>query len=161
MSETYKAWTDANGRYFDWLEELWAMEAEWRARGGDARELMRPVSELQVPKLSFLVECLQAVRRNPDVMGKIGEMARLYPTPDRVPQDESSDLAHLVRMFLTWFELKRSGQAAYKPSALNPTASGALYAILYNQERSGLRCSDADAIRQDVLPAFFVDDISK
>ncbi|MFC5324231.1 hypothetical protein [Bradyrhizobium oligotrophicum] len=162
MSETYKTLTDANGRYFDWLEELWAMEAERSARDGDTQEsLMQPVSELQLPRLSFLVACLEAIRGNPDLMSKIADMARLHPTPDQLPQDESYELAHLVRMFLTWFELKRSGQTRYTPSPMNPTASGALYGILYDQERGHLRCSDAEAIRQEVLPGLFVDDLSR
>jgi hypothetical protein len=37
MTEKYKPWTDANGQYFSWLEELWALDAEKKARG-DSQE---------------------------------------------------------------------------------------------------------------------------
>jgi len=160
-TEKYKPWTDANGQYFDWLEELWALDAERKARDGDTQKsLMIPVSETLLPKLSFLVDCLKAIRSNPDLMSKISNMARLYPTPDQVPEIESHELAHLIRMFVTWFELKRElGQNAVTSQPMNPTASGSLYGILYDQERGSLRCSDAEAIRQEVLPDFFVDDL--
>jgi hypothetical protein len=159
--EKYKPWTDANGQYFSWLKELWALDAEQKARSGDTQEsLMIPVSELRLPKLSFLVDCLKAIRGNPDLMSKISDMARLYPTPDRLPEEESRDLTHLIRMFLTWFELKRElGQSGMASPPSNTTASGFLYGILYDQERGSLRCSDAEAIRQEVLPGFFLDDL--
>ncbi|WP_028138295.1 hypothetical protein [Bradyrhizobium japonicum] len=160
MTEKYKAWTDANGQYFDWLEELWALETEQKAKGGDTQEaLMMPVSELRLPKLSFLVDCLAAIRANPDLMGRISQMAHRYPTPDLLPENESHELAHLVRMFLTWFGLKKESVQGRTSSPLNPTASGFLFGILYDQERGSLRCSDADAIRQEILPGFFVDDL--
>jgi len=156
MTETYKPWTDANGRYFDWLEELWALEAERKPRSEDTQEsLMMPVSELRLPTLSFLVDCLEAIRGNLDLMGRISNLARRYPMPDQLPEQESRELAHLVRMFITWFELKReSGQGRTTSPPMNTTASGFLYGILYEQERRILRCSDAEAIRQEILPGF-------
>ncbi|MBR1270152.1 hypothetical protein JQ629_21990 [Bradyrhizobium sp. AUGA SZCCT0222] len=159
--EKYKPWTDANGQYFSWLEELWALNAEQKARSGDSQEsAMIPVSELQLPKLSFLVDCLKAIRENPDLMSKISDMARLYPTPDRLPEDESRELTHLIRLFLTWFELKRDlGQNGIASPPSNPTASGFLYGVLYDQERGSLQCADAEAIRQEILPGFFLDDL--
>jgi hypothetical protein len=93
-------------------------------------------------------------------MSKISDMARLYPTPPDGAPEESIELAHLIRMFISLFELKSElAQGGIASPPLNGTASAFLYGILYDQERGSLQCSDAEAIRQEILPGFFVDDL--
>src|SRR3954469_12523382 len=55
--EKIKLWTDETGNYFPWVEELWALQAKL-----NPESIYRPVSEMALPKLSFLVNCIAAIR---------------------------------------------------------------------------------------------------
>jgi hypothetical protein len=147
-------WTDESGDYYPWLKELWALqakrEAEFAARG---ESTARPVSDMPRPRLSFLVDCMTAIRNTPEVMNKIKDFARKYPTPDKIPLDESRELAVFIGMFLTWLELK-DGQDNFG------LARASLYGILYDIEVGSVRGSDADLIRRENVPGSFVDDLA-
>jgi hypothetical protein len=150
-----KLWTDESGNYYPWVEELWALaaerEAEFAARG---ESTLRPVSDIPRPKLSFLVNCMMAIRNTPEVIGKIKDFARKYPNPEQIPKDESSDLAAFISMFLSWLEFKDGQQDTLG------FARASLYGILYNIEVGSARGSDADLIRQENPNGTFIDDLA-
>jgi hypothetical protein len=77
--EKIKLWTDETGNYFPWVEELWALQAKL-----DPESIYRPVSEMALPKLSFLVNCIAAIRNRPELMSKIRDLAQRYPDPEQV-----------------------------------------------------------------------------
>ena len=147
-------WTDESGNYYPWLEELWALsakrEAEFQARG---ESMTRPMSDMSRPKLSFLVNCMAAIRNRPELMSKIKDIARRYPTPEQVPQDESYELANLISMFISWLELTDGRENL-------GWAESSLYGILYNIEVGKVRGSDADLIRRENHPGSFIDDLA-
>jgi hypothetical protein len=149
-----KFWTDESGNYYPWVEELWALEAkreaEFAARG---ESTLRPVSDMPRPKLSFLVNCMTAIRNTPELMSKIKAFARKYPTPEQIPQDESYELGNLISMFLRWLELK-DGQDNFG------WAKASLYGILYNLEVGNVQGSDADLIRRENFSGSFIDDLA-
>jgi hypothetical protein len=149
-----KFWTDEAGNYFPWVEELFALQAqrgaESAARGGSD---FRPVSEMPLPKLSFLVNCMTAIKSRPELMSKIRDIAQRYPTPEQVPQGESRDLGNFISMFLSWLELK-NGQEHFG------LARASLYRILYNMEIGNFRGSEADLIRQENPKGSFIDDLA-
>jgi len=150
-----KLWTDESGNYYLWVEELWALgakrEAELTARGEPTH---RPVSDMPRPKLSFLVNCMTAIRNTPEVIGKIKDFARKYPSPEQMPEDESSDLAAFISMFLSWLEFKDGQQDTLG------FARASLYGILYNIEVGNARGSDADLIRQENPKGTFIDELA-
>ena len=68
-------WMDETGNYYPWVEELWALQAKL-----DPESMLRPVSEMPLPKLSYLVNCMTAIRSRPELMSKIKDIAQRYPT---------------------------------------------------------------------------------
>jgi hypothetical protein len=148
-------WTDESGNYYPWLDEFWALtakrEAEFAARG---ESLIRPISDMPRPKLSFLVNCMTAIRNRPELMSRIKDLARRYPTPEQIPQDESYELGNLISMFLSWLELKDGQDNNF------PLPRSSLYGILYNIEVGKAQGSDADVIRQENPPGSFIDDLA-
>jgi hypothetical protein len=149
-----KLWTDESGNYYLWVEELWALqekrEAELEARG---ESTFRPVSDMPLPKLSFLVNCMTAIRSRPELMSKIKDFARRYPIPEQIPQGESRDLGNFISMFLSWLELK-DGQDNFG------LARASLYRIMYNIEVGNVHGSDADLIRGENPKGIFIDDLA-
>jgi hypothetical protein len=141
-------WMDETGNYYPWVEELWALQAKL-----DPESMLRPVSEMPLPKLSYLVNCMTAIRSRPELMSKIKDIAQRYPTEEQVPEGESSDLGSFISMYLTWLELK-DGQVHFG------LARASLYAILYNIETGNFRGSDADLIRQENPKGSFIDDLA-
>jgi hypothetical protein len=147
-------WTDTSGEYYSWLKELWAWQVELEAKNRfESQNIHRSASELPKPRLTFLVGCLVAIRQTPELWEKITNLARKYPKPELLPEDESNDLAGLVGLFLAYYEMKHGQE-----ETLN-FAQSTLFGILYDQERAHIEASDADLIRQNVLSAFFTDDI--
>ncbi len=151
----YLPWIDASGDYPAWLKEYWALMAKREAdRVARGEPIGRIASSFPLPKLSFLVTCLRALRDQPDLMCKIQDMARKYPDPQDIPDTEISDLAVLIGMFLRWLELK-AGEDNLS------MARTSLFRIQHSIELGTTYHSDADAIRKEVLGAFFIDDVNK
>lgn len=157
MTEIFEKYMDKSGKMFPWLKELWAWEAERKANGGpEFHEALS--SDLPLPKLSLLLECLAAIRENPDLMEKIKYIA-FADIPEETPE-ESYEVGHLVGLFLAWFELKRArGSGRLELPPMLRVAHCSLKRILVEQEMGALRCPDADVIRQEVPAGFFIDDI--
>jgi hypothetical protein len=112
------------------------------------------VSDMPLPTLSFLVDCMTAIRNTPEVMSKIKEFARKYPTPEQIPEGEDSDLAHFISMFLSWLEFKAGQEDNFG------LARASLYRILYNIEVGKTRGSDADLIRRENPKGSLIDDLA-
>jgi hypothetical protein len=147
--EKIKLWTDETGNYFPWVEELWALQAKL-----DPESIYRPVSEMALPKLSFLVNCITAIRNRPELMSKIRDLAQRYPDPEQAPEGESRELGAFISMFLTWLELTDGQDRNF------PVARASLYGILYNMEIGSFRGSEADLIRQENPKGSFIDDLA-
>lgn len=147
--------TDATGDYPAWLKEYWALaERLEKEQGAMGERPLRRASECPLPKLSFLVKCLNELRGEATLMGKMRDLARNYPKPEDIPEGEDSDLAHFVGAFLSWLELKE-GQDNLG------VARSHLFSIMYNIEKGEVYKDDAEAIRQNVLGSFFIDDLAK
>ena len=150
----YMPWTDATGNYPKWLEDYWAlMEKRGAEQAARQEPIYRYAADFPLPTLSVLLECLHALRNQPDLMDKIHRMVREYPDLDNIPEDGMSDLAGLIGMFLHWWELKRGQESS-------GDARSQLLTIVYKSEQGTTHADDADAIRQDILGAFYVDDLA-
>jgi hypothetical protein len=152
--EKIKLWTDETGNYLPWVEELWTLQAKREAESAARGEsTFRPVSDMALPKLSFLMNCMTTIRSRPELMSKIRDVAQRYPTAEQIPQDESRDLGNFISMFLSWLELK-DGQENFG------LARASLYRILYNIEMGNFRGSEADLVRQENPKGSFIDDLA-
>ncbi len=151
----YLPWTDPAGNYPAWLQAYWTLveEIDRRPRVASESPLQR-LSEQSLPRLSFLVRCLNGIRNEPTLMGKLKDLARNHPNPETIKDGETSDLANLIGAYIRWIELSAGEESL-------GVAQSHLFTIIYNIERGRMYANDADAIRTEVLSSFFVDDLPK
>ena len=161
------AFTNSKGEYFPWLEELWAWAEDQKAKGAYKTEWRG--DEIPKLKLSQYVEFLQAVRTEPDLMARIADWTRRHPVPppsefdvdvDEYEIDDNDidhyELVHVVGMFVRWYAIKNHGIA----HSIRGRTS--IYNTLYQQARGVLPLNDvtdAEALRLDLFPAEYIDDL--